>query len=219
MAQRLPSLSAIVTQRMCLTRLPKTVLKPLSNAPAYQLNCQPVIGPRPFRDKAKSAECNRRFKRILSHKKFQLKEVDYILFSARWKAWAIEILPETIGAIRGVTDARIIIFGPTIEFSPEVPILIARHGRRQGLEAHVNHYQVKERLAVNERLAQIAKQLGLAIMSIKSTLCAHNLLAPLLTLRAESRCSRTTGIGTMEGAAYFGRRLKNKMPNAAALFQ
>jgi hypothetical protein len=182
---------------------------------SVSVNCQPTVGPWPYERKEKLQRCRRRMERVLRSP--QLKAADYVIFSARWKDWAVDRLPATLEAIRKVSAARIIVFGPTVEFRPDVPVLVFKHGRLDGIEDFVNRHKVEERLRLAERLAHLAHEHDFVYVDKISVLCPQQ-RCPVLVPGSGALMYTDYGHWSFDGAAYFGRLLRERVPAAAALF-
>jgi hypothetical protein len=179
------------------------------------INCQPVVGERPFRNKSRSDECQRIFNKILNSG--DLAGSDYIFFSARWEDWAAERIPETIQEIRKYSDAEIIIFGPTVEFSPEVPELIFRHGSLTGLEEYINSFKVQDVLLLNEKLKKMSELHGFTYIDKISVLCGGG-ICPVFVPGTDKLMFVDYGHWSNEGAAWFGKLLRQKYPELHNIF-
>lgn len=173
--------------------------------------CQPVLGARPHLTKKRADECQARMQRILNDQRFAVNKIDYIVFSARWRDWAVDLVPQTLRAIQEISDAKIYVMGPTIEFSPEVPELVARYGRLDGAEDYINKFQVDDRYKVNADLARVAEASGVHYIDKIALLCP-NRRCPLAVPGTENTVPMYVDYGhwSFWGARYFGRHLRNE---------
>ncbi len=178
--------------------------------------CQPVIKEWSDTRLPETERCKGGFQRILTHPKFGLKKVDYVLISARWRPWALKHFEETISALRRATSARIIIFGPTVEFSRDVPSLVARHGRIRGSQAFVNEFRMPERMRLNEQLKQAAHALGVTYVDKIRLICGDG-ECPVFIPGTKQLMFVDYGHWSNSAAAYVGRMLRKKRPDVANL--
>jgi len=114
---------------------------------------------------------------------------------------------QTAEALRSVSSAPIIVFGPTVEFEPDVPTLIAKHGKLDGLVEFVNWYRVPASSSLSCRLEALAAQSGVIYIDTISMLCPND-LCPVLVPGTAQLMYVDYGHWSVPGAAYFGKLLK-----------
>ena len=178
--------------------------------------CQPVIKDWANSGHPDAERCKGDFPRILTRRKFGLKEVDFVLISARWRSWALEHFRETISALREATAAKIIVFGPTIEFSPAVPSLLARHGQLAGSRTFVNSFQDVERKRLNETLKSASAQMGVTYIDKIDLVCGKG-DCPIFVPNTNELMFVDYGHWSNRGAEYFGQMLRRKRPDVASM--
>jgi peptidoglycan/LPS O-acetylase OafA/YrhL len=194
------------------TNDPKVYLK----RAGASVQCQPVARDAQNDTLPNSRNCKGRFERILKNRKLRVDSLDFIILSPRWRSWALDRFDETIAAIRAGTSAQIIVFGPGIEFSPQVPILLARHGRIDGSQAFVNRFRDEERSELNEKLRKLSADAGVLYVDKIDVLCGGG-ECPIFVPGTQKLMFVDYGHLSTTGAAYFGKLLRDKRPDIADL--
>jgi hypothetical protein len=135
-----------------------------------------------------------------------LRSVDFLILSPRWRPWSLEHLGATLAGLKALLapGATIIVAGTTPEF-PDVPTLVARHGRLEGLRRLLREKRITELDAMNAGLAAIARAAGVAYHDKLDLVCDDE---GCDVLDADDRLVlRDYGHWTLEGARHFGRKM------------
>ena len=133
--------------------------------------CQPVLATRTHLTEKAASKCRRIMKKILDGRKSLIQEADIVILAARWKDWAVDHLPDTIEAIGDTTNARIVIAGPSIEFTPEVPDLVAQYGKLSGLAKFAHDLETPSKRVLNQKMKQLAAKLNIGYIDKIRLLC------------------------------------------------
>jgi hypothetical protein len=177
------------------------------------VECQPALEPHPEFPPHVRKRCRRSFQRLL--RKPALAAAHTVVLSARWRAWAADRLPQTLAAIAAHTDARIVVFGPTVEFEPEVPVLVATYANRTNWVDLVNRHQVAERRELALHLAQQSARAGVEYIDKIALLCPGG-RCPLVVAPGASPMFVDYGHWSVPGAHHFGRALRAAHPDLFA---
>jgi peptidoglycan/LPS O-acetylase OafA/YrhL len=169
--------------------------------------CQPVIAKRQLSGRMTEelrARCEERVNTLI-HGDLVTK-ADQIVISSRWEEWSLKYLPDTLAALKQRTRANIVVLGRTMEFS-SVPQLIQKHGRLEGIEEYVSSTLNKSILNLNQTLKTIVRAAGLTFADKKDLLCDPELICDVLDDQLNPLYF-DYGHWTLEGAAYFGQKMK-----------
>ncbi|MDI6029147.1 SGNH hydrolase domain-containing protein [Corticibacterium sp. UT-5YL-CI-8] len=140
--------------------------------------CQPAVGPRPkSAGERGDASCQQQFSKILNSTK--LKQAKVVILAARWRGWAARRLPKAVEAIRKNTNAQIIVFDPTIEFSPILPTIAEAYGSTEGLNEHASKLLKARPIEVNTTLRKAAAAKVMYVDKI-TLLCGKDRVCPAL---------------------------------------
>jgi peptidoglycan/LPS O-acetylase OafA/YrhL len=172
-----------------------------------KFRCQPVIAKRESwarMTEKLQAECEERVDTLIYGD--LVTKADQIVFSARWAEWSLEYLPHTLATLRQRTRANIVVLGRTMEFS-DVPQLIQKHGRLEGLEEYVSGTLNKSILKLNRTIETIVRDAGVTFADRKDLSCDPELRCEVLDDQLNPLYF-DYGHWTLEGAAYFGRKMK-----------
>jgi len=187
-------------------------------------HCQPVLQDRLIekghhRLVVTSEEANKKCTKIIKSKlkNKHLKNADVLLITARWKSWAVEKLPEFIDYIKQHTNAKIVVFGPTIEFKRPLPFLISKHNQRYGLEKFVYEYEDKSKREIAHNLEKIARSIDIAYVDKYKVLCGSLTNDCPIILPDGGILAWDYGHWTIEAAQYFKNNLQKNYPEIAEL--
>lgn len=186
--------------------------------------CQPVLKNRLIEkgyyrlvvtSQAEDEKCTKIIKSKLNNK--QLFNADIILISARWKSWAVEKLPEFIDYLRKITNAEIVIFGPTIEFKRPLPYLINKHNQLYGLEQFVYEHEDRSKREISKNLQIVAQSLNIPYVDKFKVLCGNiNNDCPVI-LPEGGILTWDYGHWTIETSKLFEKNLKTSYPEIAKI--
>ena len=104
-----------------------------------------------------------------------------------------------------------------MEFESDVPTLIAKHGKFEGLSEFVNQYRVVARSELSHRLGALAAQSGVTYIDKISILCADT-LCPVRVPGTGDPMYVDYGHWSVAGAAHFGKLLKHGPHDLSLLF-
>ena len=208
---------ATATPRTCSTRsISAAITICVRLGIAYR--CQPVFGERLMRlpsgqtvplTPAEAKQCDERFNWIMSSP--AIADASVIALASRWPDWAVPRVPAVIEALRAKSSAKIIVFGSTPEFEPEVPRLVESYGRFGGLDEFARGHEVAGRRELNAQLKALVEKAGATYVDKRDILCGAG-DCPIFVPDTHALMIYDYGHWTLAGAAYFGARLKQAVP-------
>lgn len=178
--------------------------------------CQPVVGKRPlYRTEKMDQTCEKKIRTILKNSK--VKRAEVVVLSARWRSWSAKRIQETVKALRSRSDAKIVVFGPTVEFEPILPTLVEAYGGFHGIDAYAARYEISERRKISDTLRRQTKNTQVLYVNKFEILCERGKPCPAFVPGTEKILTFDYGHWSLEAAAYFGRKLKESQSTASKL--
>lgn len=184
--------------------------------------CQLAVGPRPIetgsasravQNEAEAAACESRFDRALENP--MLKEVGTVVLASRWKRWAAKRIDRTLEAFKAATPAQIIVFGPAAEYTLKVPAIVARYGRKEGVNRYAARFHDREVWRLSADLGSAVRAKGAVYVDTLSILCSDG-ICPVFAPHSNTLTYFDEDHWSAAGARYFGELLAQKDSGAAA---
>src|SRR3989344_3144601 len=135
-----------------------------------------------------------------------LTTANYVVYSTRWTEGSLKWLPSFIKKLKSVSSASLIILGRTAEFS-DVPSLIMRFGKLDGLDKFSAKHRVIKIDLINNKLAEIAKEYGVNYFDKIDYICSKDRIRCEVLDRDNNLLIYDYGHWTMDGARYFGGKM------------
>ncbi len=98
--------------------------------------------------------------------------VDTVVFSARWQQDDLPGLRKTIEELRGRGITKIVVLGPTVEYSQSAPLILARVA--WGSATRLSDYRIEQRNELDETMRVFADENKVEYISLYKTLCPNN---------------------------------------------
>lgn len=196
------------------------------NNPRYPLkrlvisaDCQSYVGPRPLGANRNlltpenSAYCDQEFQKIIKSDDF--KNAELVIFAPLWEPFGLQGFSNSFEEIRRHTQGKIIVFGPRMAYD-HMPTLVAKFGRRKGLEEFIKSKQHSDySLSLNQIAHAAMAGKDLIYVDVLDIFCP-DLMCPILT--ENQRLVVWDGHHwTLDGAALFGLKLKQSNHPAVPL--
>lgn len=124
--------------------------------------CRPIIGTQG------ELRCREVVDRVLGPL-LATRRIDTIVLAARWLEDEVGALPQTIRHIQRA-GTRVVVIGPTVEYEGEFPSILGRALAR-GEMNHVDAWIVRDRFALDERMARIVAPTGATYVSPIRLMC------------------------------------------------
>ncbi|WP_296099617.1 acyltransferase family protein [uncultured Agrobacterium sp.] len=98
--------------------------------------------------------------------------VDTVVFSARWQQDDLPGLQKTIEELRGRGISKIVVLGPTVEYSQSAPLILARIA--WGRAGKLSDYRIEQRNELDETMRAFADKNKVEYISLYKTVCPNN---------------------------------------------
>lgn len=135
-----------------------------------------------------------------------ISEADLILLSSRWTALTITWIQPFIERLRLDRKLDVIILGRTAEFA-NVPKFVLNGGLHDGLETELALVRNTRLDAINTQLFNIAKQIDVPYFDKAAVICGGDRSRCTLFDEAGNIAFYDYGHWSVEGAAFFGRKM------------
>jgi hypothetical protein len=111
---------------------------------------------------------------------------------------------------------RVVIIGPHLEFTTDLPSIIEKYGR-DGLEEYARKHENRDRRSLNERLRVLSAEAGVFFVDKFNVLFGRALNCPVYLPGTTELIIWDYGHWTLQGAKYFGTQIKSEYPEVASL--
>lgn len=98
--------------------------------------------------------------------------VDAVVFSARWQKDDLPALQKTVETLRARGINKIIVLGPTVEYSQSVPLILARIA--WGSAAKLSDYKIDQRSELDDTMRTFADKNKVEYISLYKAVCPGN---------------------------------------------
>ena len=129
---------------------------------ASAAGCRPLLGT------GGQPQCRETIDHVLGPL-LETRQVDTVVLAARWLEDEIDALPRTIRHIQDA-GAQVVVIGSPMEYEGEFPSILARAMVRKD-PSYVERWRVRERAALDARVAKIVAPTGATYVSLVDLMC------------------------------------------------
>jgi peptidoglycan/LPS O-acetylase OafA/YrhL len=165
-----------------------------------------------------SIACKSNFDKIINSD--EIAKAQVIIIILRWSRYGAESIENTLAQLQAKSNAKLIIIGPRMEYSQQVPQIVESYGSIVGLNQYAGiKFFREERLHINNVLIEKTRNLNVTYIDVFKLMCNNNInQCPILIPSSGAILSPDNNHWTAEASKYFIEKLYMKYPEFRGYF-